>query len=274
MSGLQRRRARRRQPVVQLDPRARPCDRPPALALPVHAARSARLGFGPDRRRRRHRFQGHATQSSCCRPTAMASSTCSIAESGRLLLAKPFVENLNWATGVDADGGRSASRAWNRRGGAPVCPSVVGATNWMSPAFNPETGLYYVMALERAAIFRSPITLVRAGRVVLRRQHAQCARRDGSARCCAPSTSRPGASRGRCASGRRRRLLGRRAFDATGLVFVAKTTGRSRGGRADGRSQWQLRRNAVWRGSPMTYAVAGVQFIAIAAGGSIFAFGL
>ena len=38
--------------------------------------------------------------------------------------------------------------------GTIVCPSVVGATNWMSPAFNPDTRLYYVMALERCSIFQ------------------------------------------------------------------------------------------------------------------------
>ena len=47
-SGLLRRQSPRRQPLYRLGRRARPRHRTPALALPVHAARRARLGFEPD----------------------------------------------------------------------------------------------------------------------------------------------------------------------------------------------------------------------------------
>jgi alcohol dehydrogenase (cytochrome c) len=61
-------------------------------------------------------------------------------ESGRLLMASPFIKNLNWATGVDADGRpqRIAGMEPSWRG-TTVCPSVVGATNWMAPAVRPAT---------------------------------------------------------------------------------------------------------------------------------------
>ncbi len=32
--------------------------------------------------------------------------------------------------------------------GTHICPGIVGATNWFSPSYNPNTGLFYVMALE------------------------------------------------------------------------------------------------------------------------------
>ena len=57
---------------------------------------------------------------------------------GTLLLARPFVKNLTWATGIGADGrpvkvpGQEPSL-----GGTRVCPSQDGATNWFSPSFNP-----------------------------------------------------------------------------------------------------------------------------------------
>lgn len=48
---------------------------------------------------------------------------------GKIILSKPFISKLNWS-GID------------------TCPSIDGATNWMSPSFNPTTKLFYVMVLE------------------------------------------------------------------------------------------------------------------------------
>ena len=76
-------------------------------------------------------------------------------ETGKPLRATPFSRTLNWATGIDANGRpqRIAGMEPSVRG-TIVCPSVEGATNWMSPAFNPETGLYYVQTLERCSVFQ------------------------------------------------------------------------------------------------------------------------
>ena len=60
---------------------------------------------------------------------------------GTLLLAKPFVKNLTWASGIGADG--RPIRLPNQEptpAGTKVCPSQDGATNWFSPSFNPATG--------------------------------------------------------------------------------------------------------------------------------------
>ena len=74
-----RRRAAGRQPLLRFRGRARREDRTPQVALPVHAARRARLRrAAADRAGRRRR--GRASRASCCcRPTATATSTCSIA---------------------------------------------------------------------------------------------------------------------------------------------------------------------------------------------------
>ena len=36
-----------------------------------------------------------------------------------------------------------------------VCPSVKGATNWMSQTYNPGTGLLYVITLEQCGMYTS-----------------------------------------------------------------------------------------------------------------------
>ena len=69
-------------------------------------------------------------------------------QDGALLLAKPFVKNLTWASGIGADG-RPVKLPDQEptAAGTKVCPSQDGATNWYSPSFNPATGLYYVQTV-------------------------------------------------------------------------------------------------------------------------------
>lgn len=48
---------------------------------------------------------------------------------GKILLSKPFIEKVNWSRNE-------------------ACPSMWGATNWMSPSFSSMTNLFYVMVHE------------------------------------------------------------------------------------------------------------------------------
>lgn len=77
---------------------------------------------------------------------------------GKFLMAHPFVKNITWATGIDANG-RPIYVEENRPGdpsasdgkkGASVfsVPSFLGGKNWMPMAYSPDTGLFYVPANE------------------------------------------------------------------------------------------------------------------------------
>lgn len=72
---------------------------------------------------------------------------------GEYLVGTPFVQKLNWAKGLDEKG-----RPMRVPGiipsinGTKTCPATSGATNWMSPAYNPETGYFYVVAQEGCGI--------------------------------------------------------------------------------------------------------------------------
>src|SRR5258708_3684401 len=73
---------------------------------------------------------------------------------GELLLAKQFVRNLTWASGIGPDG--RPIKNLNQEpteAGTRVCPSQDGATNWFSPSFLPATGLYYVQTYEKCSIY-------------------------------------------------------------------------------------------------------------------------
>ncbi len=65
---------------------------------------------------------------------------------GKALLSVPF-EEINWSKGIDAKGEPIGDPAkYPNTAGTLVAPDALGATNWMSPSFNPETGLLYVDA--------------------------------------------------------------------------------------------------------------------------------
>lgn len=196
-------------------------------------------------------------------------------QTGKLLLAEPFVTKMNWATGIGADGRpqRIPGMVPSLQG-TTVCPSVVGATNWMSPAFNPDTGLYYVMALERCSIFvKSALWFEpgesfyggstrnvpgEVGRKYLRAIDVQTGKIAWEYPQIGPANTWSGV-----------------LTTTSGLVFFGDDGGAFAAADArSGKLLWHFPANTTWRGSPMTYTVGDRQFVALAGGGTIFAFGL
>lgn len=196
-------------------------------------------------------------------------------ETGKMLLARPFAKNLNWATGVDASGRpqRVPGMEPSLRG-TVVCPSVVGATNWMSPAFNPDTRLYYVMALERCSIFLKSPRWFEEGESFYGGSTRNVPGETGGKvlRAIDIDTGEirwevPQVGNGDTWSGVLSTAAGLVFFGEDGGAFVAADA-------RTGRLLWQFPANAAWRGSPMTYTSGGRQHVAIAGGGTIFAFTL
>jgi alcohol dehydrogenase (cytochrome c) len=75
---------------------------------------------------------------------------------GEFLRATPYAEKLTWAKGVDAKGRPILVPGMEPTpNGKVVCPSIRGTSNWMSPSFNPATGLLYVPSLEQCDVFTS-----------------------------------------------------------------------------------------------------------------------
>lgn len=77
---------------------------------------------------------------------------------GEHLVTAPFVDET-WASGIDQRG-RPIARpeATPTSDGALVEPGSDGATNWMAPSFDPQTGLFYVNARRLFSIFYSTAT--------------------------------------------------------------------------------------------------------------------
>jgi alcohol dehydrogenase (cytochrome c) len=195
---------------------------------------------------------------------------------GRLLLWKPFVKNLTWASGIDANG--RPIRLPNQDpspAGTKVCPSQDGATNWFSPSFNPATGLYYVQTFEKCSIYtKTDQGPWEAGKTYLggSQKTADDPKPQRLLRAIDITT---GAIRWEVPQNGPAVSWGGTLTTATGLVFVAEDGGALMAVDAtSGAALWKFQTNQTWKASPMTYTFDGNQYVAVAAGGNIIALAL
>jgi acido-empty-quinoprotein group A len=72
---------------------------------------------------------------------------------GEHILTKPFIET-NWSSGIDTHGQpRPLKSKEPKPDGVLVSPGSDGATNWMSPSYDPETGLFFLSARRLWSVF-------------------------------------------------------------------------------------------------------------------------
>jgi alcohol dehydrogenase (cytochrome c) len=192
---------------------------------------------------------------------------------GTLLLAKPFVENLTWASGIGADGRPiKLPDQEPTASGTRVCPSQDGATNWYAPSFNPATGLYYVQTFEKCSLYvKSEQGAWEKGREYL--GGTQSTLPDPKpARILRAIDIRSGAIAWELPQPGPATSWGGTLSTATGLVFVAEEGGSLLAVDAEsGQPLWSFATNQTWRASPMTYMFDGRQYVAIAAGPNVVA---
>ena len=79
-------------------------------------------------------------------------------ETGQFVSAKPFVDKITWATGIDSRSGRPIESASGYDGLHPVLvsPDPGGAHNWNAMAFNPTSGVVFVPAKEGTTYLHVP----------------------------------------------------------------------------------------------------------------------
>ncbi len=194
---------------------------------------------------------------------------------GKLLQATPFVKKLNWASGIGSDG-RPVRKELpaTASGSAQVCPSQDGATNWYSTAYLPATGLLYVQTLEKCDLYSKRDAEWAAGRSYL----------GGSSRGVPGQVPqkifraidiRTGKIRWELPQKGNAVSWGGALATASGLVFFGEDSGMFEAvDGATGEVLWRFQTNQIWRASPMSYEFDGQQYISVAAGSNIIAFGL
>jgi alcohol dehydrogenase (cytochrome c) len=195
---------------------------------------------------------------------------------GKLLLAKQFLRNVTWASGIDANG--RPVKLPNQEptaAGTKVCPSQDGATNWFSPSYSPVTGLYYFQTFEKCSIYqKSESGEWKAGKTYL-----------GGSQRTAPDPKpervlkaldiRTGAIKWELPQPGPAQSWGGTLATATGLVIFGAEGGELMSVDAlTGEPLWRFETNQTWKASPMTYSFDGKQYIAVAAGPNILAFAL
>jgi len=194
--------------------------------------------------------------------------------SGGFLRAAPFVRKLNWAKGIDASGRPMLTGRIPGARGTYICPGVTGATNWYSPSYNPDTKLFYVMALEScdeyfasARRFIHGETFYNTGTKSPPHQHSQ--------KVLVALSITDGQSVWRYPQVGRGDSWGGTLTTAGGLVFFGDDAESFEALDArSGRPLWHFNTGQKLVASPMAYAVDGVEYIAIAAQSDIFTFTL
>ena len=197
-------------------------------------------------------------------------------ETGTLLLAKPFVKNLTWASGIGPDGrpiklpNQEPSEA-----GTKVCPSQDGATNWFSPSYNPATGLYYVQTYEKCGIYTKRAQGPwESGKSYLGGSH-RGAPDPKPQRILRALDIHTGAIAWELPQPGPANSWGGTLTTASGLVIVGEDGGALIAVDAEsGKPLWSFQTNQTWKASPMTYTFDGRQHVAVAAGSNIIAFAL
>ncbi len=194
---------------------------------------------------------------------------------GEFLSGGGFIKNITWASGLDPRGrpirvpGMEPSPEGKR-----VCPSLDGATNWYSSSFNPLTNLYYVQTNDKCGIFTRSDQEWAAGRGFMGGSFRQ-APNEPAQRLLRAIDIRTGKVAWEVPQIGNVNSWGGVLSTAGRVVFFGDDSGAFAAVDAEnGRRLWSFQTSQLWKASPMTYVFDNQQYVAVASGSTIIAFGL
>jgi alcohol dehydrogenase (cytochrome c) len=204
---------------------------------------------------------------------------------GQFLQGKPFVE-VNWMNGFDEKG-----RPMRVPGKVPtpegtvIKPGNQGGTNWYSPSYSPRTGLFYIPSwVDYSSVYtkqpvdytegrifagpmpQSPVPMVRSGQINQKRDDEGY----GAVRAMDPIT------------GERKWEFKMADVTDSGILTTAADL-LFVGGREgyffaldarNGSMLWKSQTGGQVSAGPMTYAVDGKQYVAVASGSALYVYAL
>lgn len=197
--------------------------------------------------------------------------------SGEFLAATRFSEKLNWTKGIDEKGRPIIDKdsAKPTPEGAKVCPGFSGATNWFSPSFYPETRTLFFMSQEDCTVLLSGKQEFKEGETFYATGSRHPPGEHGYKVLLAYDLD-TATFRWRYlqVNGRGWSAAGTIAT-ASGLVFFGDNAESFEAVDAKtGKPLWHFNTGQPLHASPMSYAVNGKQYVAIAAGSDVFSFAL
>jgi alcohol dehydrogenase (cytochrome c) len=186
---------------------------------------------------------------------------------GKPLLSAPYMD-VNWSSGVDSMHHPIAkTEKYPSPAGTLVEPDAIGATNWMAPSFNPQTGLLYVDAHKSYSLYYAFANGKPEG----------FAGRDLTvwSQCYLKAIDyQTGNTRWEHDLGSGWDWAGVLST-AGGLVFSADVHGNLLGLDAiTGKTLWHAYAGGPAQGPPITYELDGRQYVVIGAHGVLYAFAL
>ena len=193
---------------------------------------------------------------------------------GKFLSATPFVKNLTWAKGIDAQGRPILSGLKPTPEGTRICPGFNGATNWHAPSYNESTHFVYFMALENCELFFSKPQKFEEGKTFYSTGTKRIPGEMSQKILLAYDLDKQ-ALAWRYPQVGHAHSAGGTMTTATGLLFFGDDAQSFEAVDArTGKPLWHFNTGQDFGASPMSYAVLDKQYVAIAAGSDIFSFAL
>lgn len=194
---------------------------------------------------------------------------------GKFLSATPFVDKLNWARSIDGQGRPIRTDVRPTPAGSRICPGYSGATNWYAPSYNASTHIVYFLALEECEMyFSAPTQAFQEGKEYYSTGVKRIVGETSQKNLLAYSLESMTLAWRYSQTGRGQ-SSGGTMTTAGGLVFFADDAESFEAVDAQsGKPLWHFNMGQDSSASPMTYAIDGKQYVAIAVGSDVFSFAL
>jgi len=187
-------------------------------------------------------------------------------QNGEFLGAWPLVESSNWIEGIDEQGrliGRNEPPVGET---SFVCPAIGGGRSWNHGAYSPQTGWFYSTGLEWCQTLTVRQEDPQEGLAFFGGEFEMAHPKSGEAHAHL-SAYDPVTGERKWRIRHKYPLLASQLATAGGLVFSGDATGRFFAlDASDGSELWSFRTGSGHRGSAITYAVGGRQYIATPSG--------
>jgi len=192
---------------------------------------------------------------------------------GKLASATAYGK-ITWSDSKDAEGRPVANKAASPTlEGHTVCPGALGTTNYMAPAYDPQTGLFYVTARDQCDIFSTAPQPYEAGHAYYGSAYFPSEEAEpyrGFLKAIDPATGEI-----KWKFEHTSPTWSGVLSTAGGLVFTGDAEGNFIAmDAATGKPLWHFQMGGAVYAPPVAFAVGGKEYVAIAAGSAVYAFGL